>query len=79
MTFSEIEQIFEDSFGDAKIGKIEELTDGWFNTAYSIELLDRGQEVVLKVSPPPEIRILTYEKEIMQTEVQVCKLWACLA
>ncbi|MFX1534406.1 MAG: phosphotransferase family protein [Promethearchaeota archaeon] len=74
LTFSEIEQIIEDSFGDAKIGKIEELTDGWFNTAYSIELVDRGQEVVLKVSPPPEIRILTYEKEIMQTEVQVCKL-----
>ena len=74
LTFSEIKQIVEDSFGGTKIGKIEELTDGWFNTAYSIELLDRGQNVVLKVSPLPEIRILTYEKEIMKTEVQVCKI-----
>ncbi len=74
LTTNEITQIIEDSFGKEKIGKIEELTDGWFNTAYSIELIDQKREVVLKVSPPPEIKILTYEKEIMRTEVEVCNL-----
>ena len=70
-----IKKLVFDAFGEnTSIGKIEELTDGWFNAAYSVELLSRKSDVVLKISPPPEIKILTYEKNIMQTEVNVMKM-----
>ncbi|NSW50976.1 MAG: aminoglycoside phosphotransferase family protein [Anaerolineae bacterium] len=52
------------------------LKDGWFNTAYRVTLKD-GLETVLKVAPPPDVPILTYEKNIMRTEVDVmCRLAA---
>jgi len=66
----------ESTFGTTKLGRIEELTDGWFNAAYSVELPDLGKEVVMKVAPPPEIKLLTYEEKIMQTEVQVYQILA---
>ncbi|MFX0124236.1 MAG: aminoglycoside phosphotransferase family protein [Candidatus Hodarchaeota archaeon] len=74
LTITEIQQIIDASFGTTKLGSIIELTDGWFNTAYSIEIPDLGQEVVMKVAPPSEVKILTYEKNIMKTEVQVYKI-----
>ncbi len=74
LTITEIQQIIEASFGTTKLGLVMELTDGWFNTAYSIEIPDLGQEVVMKVAPPSEVKILTYEKNIMKTEVQVNKI-----
>ena len=46
-----IKTLIFDSFGaDTSIGKIMELTDGWFNAAYSIELLKGRSDMVLKVS-----------------------------
>lgn len=74
LAITEIQQIIDASFGTVNLGSIIELTDGWFNTAYSIELPDLGQEVVMKVAPPSEVKILTYEKNIMKTEVQVYKI-----
>ncbi|UCG01334.1 MAG: aminoglycoside phosphotransferase family protein [Candidatus Heimdallarchaeota archaeon] len=74
LTLTEIQQIIESSFSTTNLGSIIELTDGRFNTAYSIELPDLGQEVVMKVAPLSEIKILTYEKNIMKTEVQVYKI-----
>ena len=32
------------------------------------------REIVLKISPPPHVKILRYEKNIMKTEVEVLKL-----
>ena len=55
-------------FGSQKILKCEELTEGYFNMAYQIEFTD-GQKVILKVAPKPEARIMTYEKNIMLSEV----------
>lgn len=46
---------------------IIELTEGFFNVAYRIELEERP--VILKVAPAPSVDILTYEKNIMWTEV----------
>jgi len=70
-----IKEIIKDSFGEnTKIGKIVELTDGWFSTAYSIELINEKKEIVMKISPPLEVDILTYEKDIMKTEVTVYNL-----
>ena len=44
------------------------LTDGFFNASFLIKM-DDDQETVLKVAPPAEVSVLTYEKDIMATEV----------
>jgi hypothetical protein len=44
-----------------------ELTDGYFNAAYQLDLAD-GRRCVLKVAPPDAIRVLRYEKDIMHAE-----------
>jgi aminoglycoside phosphotransferase (APT) family kinase protein len=50
-----------------------ELTDGMANAAYLIELAD-GLKTVLKVAPPDAVKMLRYEKNIMQAEVDVLRL-----
>lgn len=57
---------------DAKINQYEELSDGMYNAAYRIELAD-GQKSVLKVAPPDHVKVLRYEKNIMQAEVDVLR------
>lgn len=52
---------------------IQELKDGWFNAAYAISLAD-GREVVLKIAPLPDADVLSYERNIMQTEVATMRL-----
>ncbi len=47
---------------------ITEMKEGWFNAAYNIRLVD-GREVVLKIAPPQHAEVMTYEKNIMATEV----------
>lgn len=70
----ELSHIIKESFNDGvKIKNISELNEGWYNMAYSISL-NNSQEVILKVAPPPEIPILTYESDLMKTEVAVFKL-----
>lgn len=48
--------------------KFEELPDGFFNTLYKIQL-DNNSTVVLKVAPKTEVKVLTYEKNLMNNEV----------
>jgi aminoglycoside phosphotransferase (APT) family kinase protein len=63
-----------DTFGsDAIIRTFQELTDGYFNAAYMIELADR-RRCVLKVAPPASVRVLRYEHDIMHAEVEVMRL-----
>lgn len=53
----------------AQVVAVEELTKGMFNAAYALELAGHPP-VVLKVAPPPDASILlTYEADIMRTEV----------
>lgn len=49
-----------------------ELTEGCFNVAYEVEL-DSGEQVILKVAPAPGTRIMTYERNIMYSEVNAMK------
>lgn len=51
--------------GDAAL---VELKEGWFNVAYNVCLSD-GREVILKIAPPQTAGVMTYEKNIMRTEV----------
>jgi len=52
---------------------IIEMKEGWFNAAYNIKLAD-GREVVLKIAPPQNAEVMTYEKDIMTTEVSSMRL-----
>ncbi len=46
----------------------EEIEEGYFNAIYRIRL-ETGKQVVLKVAPPEHVRVMSYEKNIMYTEV----------
>ncbi|NLT53672.1 MAG: aminoglycoside phosphotransferase family protein [Actinomycetales bacterium] len=56
-------------------GWVEELGHGWFNVAYVIRLRD-GRRVVLKIAPSPEVEVMTYERDMMRTEVHALALVA---
>lgn len=49
-------------------GWAEELGHGWFNVAYRIRLRG-GRQVVLKIAPPPEVEVMTYERGAMGIEL----------
>ena len=66
--------IVADAFGnDVGVSECTELTEGWFNAAYSLTL-DDGRRVVLKVAPPPDVEVLTYERDIIRAEVEALRL-----
>ncbi|HTJ70780.1 MAG TPA: aminoglycoside phosphotransferase family protein [Actinospica sp.] len=50
-----------------------ELGHGWFNVAYRVRLRD-GYEAVLKIAPPPEVEVMTYERGAMQIELAALNL-----
>ncbi|MCA1223589.1 phosphotransferase family protein [Streptomyces sp. 8L] len=52
---------------------VEELGHGWFNVAYRIRLRD-GAQVVLKIAPPSDVEVMTYEHGAMTTELAALKL-----
>jgi len=54
---------------------MSELKEGWFNAAYNVCLSD-GREVILKIAPPKGAEVMTYEKNIMDTEVTSMRLVA---
>jgi aminoglycoside phosphotransferase (APT) family kinase protein len=56
-----------------KIDVYLELTEGYYNSAYALYLND-GLKCVLKVAPTKTVRILQYERNIMQAEVEALKL-----
>jgi len=56
--------------GDAGL---RELTDGWFNAVHELGLAD-GRRVVLKIAPPPGAPVMTYERDLMATEVATMRL-----
>nr|WP_144920877.1 aminoglycoside 3'-phosphotransferase/choline kinase family protein [Paenibacillus bovis] len=55
------------------IVSLKELTGGFYNSAYDI-LLEDGLQMVLKVAPSPDIKVLRCERNIMRTEVEVLQL-----
>jgi aminoglycoside phosphotransferase (APT) family kinase protein len=54
---------------------VVELLEGWFNAVYQVRLAD-GRQVILKIAPPPDAEIMTYERDIMQAEVSALRLVA---
>ena len=71
LTPEQIHIMTRQAFGnETKPEIITELADGYFNTAYMLTLTN-GLKTVLKVSPPKEVAVMRYEKNIMETEVYV--------
>jgi aminoglycoside phosphotransferase (APT) family kinase protein len=54
---------------DAAVAAWSELPDGTYNAAYSVTIAGHGAELVLKIAPDPRRRLLTYEVDLMRTEV----------
>lgn len=68
---NQIIQIVKKAFGEkSAVKEIKELKDGCFNTAYLLTLRE-NQKIVLKVSPPKNVIVMRYEKNIMANEVHV--------
>lgn len=68
------ELLVSTAFGDhITIKESKELTGGYFNAAYKI-LLSDGRSTILKVAPAQEIETLSYEHDIMVSEVSALRL-----
>lgn len=52
---------------------VNELGHGWFSVVYEMRLRD-GAHVVLKIAPPPQVEVLTYERGAMATELAALRL-----
>lgn len=52
-----------------------ELTDGYANAVWRLTLQD-GRRVVCKLSPPPELEQLSYERNLLRMEAAACELAA---
>lgn len=63
------------AFANTQIVSLTELDEGYFNAAYSVTL-SNGQKAILKIAPRPGSPIMTYEKNIMWSEVQSLRLIA---
>ena len=66
-TNDEIAQLFEAN-GIGKMLRNEPLGDGEFNAAFKVTC-ENGKDYVLKIAPPEEALVLTYEKNMMDSEV----------
>lgn len=73
LTQAELAAIAVRHFPNARLVATTELTEGFYNTAYRLDL-DSGLTCVLKVAPPRQVTILRYERNILAAEVSVMRL-----
>ena len=78
LTQETIQKIMTKHFGDVIVRSVDELTEGWFNAIYVVNYAMSEDEhtVVIKTGVEDGKYILTYEKNIMQTELEVYDLLA---
>jgi aminoglycoside phosphotransferase (APT) family kinase protein len=70
---NQIGRLVQDTFGTGA-AEVEELKDGWANTAYRIGLMGDQPSVVLKVAPLPGTAVMRYESRLMQNEIEAMAL-----
>jgi aminoglycoside phosphotransferase (APT) family kinase protein len=69
VTGAELAAMVRRGFGDAAwVAERVALTDGSYNAVDRVHLAD-GRVFVLKVAPPPALKLLTHEVDLMRTEV----------
>jgi aminoglycoside phosphotransferase (APT) family kinase protein len=74
VTHDQAQAIARQAFGScASLVNFSELTDGYFNAAYLLELA-QAPKCVLKVAPPEDVLVMRYEKDIMLAEVETIQL-----
>jgi len=76
LSCADIQRVANHTFGKLPLLSVRELTDGWFNTAFHITMGEGQVQTVLKVGPPDEADILSYEKDLLRAEVETMKLVA---
>lgn len=77
LSHEDIQRLVKVNFGEEyehKIGEIKELKGGMFNAIYLIQGVDEKNGIVLKVGVAPGRDLLTYEQDIMPTEVACYQL-----
>lgn len=75
LTDSQIKKLAEKHFGkDCGVTDITELKGGQFNAAYMMRRGKKQDKIVLKVGVVPGTPLLTYERDIMPTEVACLRL-----
>lgn len=70
---SQLEQMMQLACPQIPVREIRELTEGYFNIAYEVTL-QNGKQVILKIAPPPQVSVMTCEKNIMAAEVETMRL-----
>ncbi|RZT01150.1 aminoglycoside phosphotransferase family protein [Cuneatibacter caecimuris] len=70
-----LEEMAAKIFAGEEMENCTELTEGYFNVAYEVRLKS-GKETILKVAPQKNVRVMSYEKNIMFSEVQAMKMAA---
>ena len=70
---ADIECMMNREFPKLRAVQIKELKEGYFNAAYDVTLSD-GRQVILKIAPVSDALIMSYEKNIMFSEVNAMKL-----
>ena len=65
-------KMYHQAFPNENINEIIELTEGYFNVAYKISSDKRS--VICKIAPSAQVDIMTYEKNIMLSEVDSMKM-----
>ncbi|MEV5750266.1 phosphotransferase [Actinoallomurus sp. NPDC052308] len=74
LTGAELDALARRALGTGVAASVE-LTDGFANAVWRLTL-DDGREVVLKLSPPPELEQLSYERFLLRTEAEAHELAA---
>jgi aminoglycoside phosphotransferase (APT) family kinase protein len=69
----EIEALVRAAFGSgASVQKVTPANEGWFNAGYALRVGGAGLEgCFLKVAPPSDVGVLTYEHGLMRAEAMV--------
>jgi aminoglycoside phosphotransferase (APT) family kinase protein len=74
ISHEQVDAIVALAFGDgALLQRFEACDEGWFNAVYRLVLND-GSQCILKIAPPPAVRVLRYEHDLITTEVQALRL-----
>ncbi|MEU6250919.1 phosphotransferase [Glycomyces sp. NPDC047010] len=67
---ADVERIVRDALGaDLEFTGHEEFKDGFFNAAHALDLAD-GRRLVVKVAPDKGLKLLSYEVDLMATEIE---------
>lgn len=65
---SQIEKIMKMNFPEYEVLESKELTEGFFNVAYEVKL-SHDKELILKIAPAKEVKVMRGEENIMLSEV----------